>query len=69
MADDSRFIPLETKAAFHEDLLQSLNDTVVALQQRVDDLERRHRQLLDRVAALQGVPDTHSPADERPPHY
>ncbi len=69
MTDDDRLNSLETKIAFQEDLLQALNDTVIALQTRFAELEQRHRELRERVGALHDAPASSTPGDERPPHY
>jgi SlyX protein len=69
MSDEHRFIALETKIAYHEDLVQSLNDTIIAQQRRITELELRYQSLLDRVSALSPPAEPGSIADERPPHY
>ncbi len=65
---DTRLEALESKLAFQEDLLASLNDALVDQQARIDILERATRLLVDTVTRL--APDEKPPEiDERPPHY
>lgn len=64
----ARLTELETKLTFAEDLLETLNQTVVRQQVQIDLLQEQlrllHRQLQD------ARPDeTRTPRDEIPPHY
>jgi SlyX protein len=66
--NDARLTELETKLAFAEDLLETLNQTVARQQGQIDSLQQQlrllHQQLKD------AVPDeTRTPRDEIPPHY
>ena len=67
MTAEDRLVVIETKIAFTEDLVHSLNDTVIAQQQRLEELEQRYQNLLDRMSALS--PPTQDTIDEPPPHY
>jgi len=69
MSPDERFIAIETKVAYHEDLVQSLNETIVAQARRLGELESRYQSLLDRLASIAGGSEPIAPADEVPPHY
>ena len=65
---DSRLIELETKLAFAEDLLETLNQTVIRQQAQLDSMQQQlrllHQQLQD------ALPDeARTPRDEIPPHY
>lgn len=66
--NESRLTELETKLAFAEDLLETLNQTVVRQQGQLDSMQQQlrllHQQLQD---ALPG--DARSLRDEIPPHY
>jgi len=65
---ESRLTELETKLAFAEDLLETLNQTVIRQQEQLDSLQQQLRLLHQRMQESQ--PDeTHSPRDEIPPHY
>lgn len=64
----ARLTELETKLAFAEDLLETLNQTVVRQQAQIDLLQEQlrllHRQLQDVRPG-----ETRTPRDEIPPHY
>lgn len=65
---DARLTELETKLAFAEDLLETLNQTVVRQQDQIDSLQQQLRLLNDRLKDSR--PDeTRTPRDEIPPHY
>jgi SlyX protein len=67
---DSRLTDLETKVAFQDDLLESLNRIVAEQQQQIDMLQQQVQMLYDQLRSLapsniaQGATE-----DERPPHY
>ena len=65
---ESRLTELETKLAFAEDLLETLNQTVARQQGQLDSLQQQlrllHQQLKDAVPD-----DARTPRDELPPHY
>jgi SlyX protein len=68
--DNDRLIEIETKLAYQEDLLHSLNDIVVAQRNTIDGLERRLKKLESSFKSLNeenrfGGEVT----DELPPHY
>jgi SlyX protein len=65
---ESRLTELETKLAFAEDLLETLNQTVVRQQTQLDSMQQQlrllHQQLQDTL------PDeARNLRDEIPPHY
>ena len=64
----ARLTELETKLAFAEDLLETLNQTVIRQQAQLDSMQQQlrllHQQLQD------ALPDeARTPRDEIPPHY
>ena len=64
----ARLNEIETKLAFAEDLIETLNQTVIRQQGQIDLLQQQlrllHQQLQERL------PDeSHTPRDEIPPHY
>jgi SlyX protein len=64
----ARLTELETKLAFAEDLLETLNQTVIRQQAQLDSMQQQlrllHQQLQD------ALPDeARSPREEIPPHY
>ena len=65
---DQRLMDLEIKASFTEDLLDSLNQTVVRQQQQIDLLLRELAHLREQ-ASEPASPAFRSLRDELPPHY
>lgn len=65
---DSRLIELETKLAFAEDLLETLNQTVARQQGQIDSLQQQLRLLHQQLKEAR-PDDVTSPRDEIPPHY
>jgi SlyX protein len=64
----SRLIELETKLAFAEDLLDTLNQTVARQQGQIDSLQQQLRLLHQQIQ--DATPDeARAPRDEIPPHY
>lgn len=67
--NEPRLTELETKLAFAEDLLETLNQTVIRQQAQIDLLQQQlrllHQQLQDALPDDAG----RSPRDEIPPHY
>lgn len=66
--NESRITELETKLAFAEDLLDTLNQTVIRQQRQIDGLQEQLRLLHQQMRDIQ--PDEPStPREEIPPHY
>lgn len=65
---EDRLTELETKLAFAEDLIDTLNQAVFRQQEQLDRLQEQlrllHRQLQDAQPQ-----ETRSPREEIPPHY
>ena len=65
---EDRLNELEAKLAFAEDLIETLNHTVIRQQGQLDLLQQQLRLLHQRLQDT--LPDdTHTPRDEIPPHY
>lgn len=67
---DARVTELEIKLSFCEDLLETLNATVIHQQQQIDRLQAEVRVLREQLAS--GEPadgPLRSLRDELPPHY
>ena len=64
----ARLTELETKLAFAEDLLDTLNQTVARQQAQLDLLQEQLR-LLHRQLQDVRPDETLTPRDEIPPHY
>jgi len=68
LAAQARLTELEAKLAFAEDLLETLNQTVVRQQAQIDSLQQQLRLLHQRMQ--DALPDdARTPRDEIPPHY
>ena len=66
--NNARLTELETKLAFAEDLLETLNQTVVRQQAQLDLLQEQLR-LLHRQLQDVRPDETRTARDEIPPHY
>ena len=69
---EKRILQLETKTAYQEDTVQTLNEIVYQQQKQIDELQATCKRLLDRVSALSanhGNLDAQAHVDEKPPHY
>lgn len=66
---DHRINELEIRAAFQEDLLESLNRTVARQQQEIVWLQEQLRFLYARVKTLAPEDRPFVAQDEVPPHY
>ncbi len=63
-----RLNELEAKLAFAEDLIDTLNQTVIRQQSQIDSMQQQLRLLHQRLQ--EALPDeTRTPRDELPPHY
>jgi SlyX protein len=62
---EARFMELEIKASYADDLLEQLNALVAKQQQQIDALVREVRGLREQSSASSGA----SLRDELPPHY
>ena len=65
---DLRLEEMESRQAFQEDTIASLNEALVAQQERIAYLEKMLELLIERYR--EAVPETAGPAEEPPPpHY
>ncbi len=71
LATQARLIELESKLAFAEDLLDTLNQTVARQQGQIDMQQQQLRLLhLQMQQMKDALPDdARSPRDDIPPHY
>jgi SlyX protein len=65
----ARLTELETKLAFAEDLLETLNQTVIRQQAQIDLLQQQLRLLHERLQDALPVDDAGTLRDDIPPHY
>lgn len=64
---EQQIVELETRLAYFEDLLQSLNNTVYSQDQKLVRLETENQQLLESLKELMG--SFEGGEDAPPPHY
>lgn len=68
--DNNRLIEIESKLAYQEDFLQSLNDTVIEQAKLIDFLVKRLEKIQSDVESVVESSQFNSkPDDELPPHY
>jgi SlyX protein len=66
----ARLIEIETKLAFQEDTIQSLNAVVCQQQKQIEQLQATVELLIDRYRQLSAAADVgDQPVHEIPPHY
>ena len=68
-SDEARLIELETRLAYQEDLLQSLNQLAIEQRDKLDSLEATCRFLLQRLRDMSQPAADPSAGHEIPPHY
>ena len=68
MSED-RFIELEIKQVYQEDLIQALNQVVADQQKQIGKLEETCKLLNDKIKSLAMDGRQSGAVDERPPHY
>ncbi len=66
---DNRIASVETKIAYLEDTLQTLNDIVSNQQKDIEELRVSCKYLVERQKGLVAMIEGGADADERPPHY
>lgn len=64
-----RITELEIKLSFQEELLDTLNQTVIRQQQQMDLLQQQLRVLYQQVKNYAGATDSGMQQQEIPPHY
>lgn len=68
MSDD-RLATIESKLAFLEDLVQTLNEEVSEQQRQIESLRVMCKHVSDQNKTLIAAMDEGGDQDERPPHY
>jgi len=66
---DERLERLESKLAFAEDLLETLNQTVFRQQEQIGLLQQQLRLLYQQMHSQGGESEKRDPREEIPPHY
>lgn len=65
---ESRIVELETRLAFTEDLLETLNETVIRQQAHIDRIQQQIRLLHEQMQSSSSN-EPRNLRDEIPPHY
>ena len=65
----NRIDSLETKIAYLEDTVQTLNDIVSSQQKDIEELRVSCKYLVDRQKGLAEMIEGEADEDARPPHY
>jgi len=60
---------LESQAAFHDELIESLNSTVARQDQEILELKHQFKRLSERLKEMGETAAGAAPQDETPPHY
>lgn len=66
---ESRLVDIETKLAYQEDLVETLNRVVSEQQLTIDKLENTCRKLAERLLGLSEAFEASQVEDAPPPHY
>lgn len=67
--NEQRLTDIETRIAFQEDVLDTLNKLVYQQQQKLDRLEALCASLSGQVQTLVEAGNAGKPGHEKPPHY
>jgi SlyX protein len=67
--NEDRFVDIESKIAFQENMIKDLNDVVCEQQKQIDKLNMTCRQLMDQIKKMSGISSEGDLIDDRPPHY
>ncbi len=71
--NEDRWVDIETKIAFQEDMVQELNNAIYRQQKKIDHLEAVCNSLIEHIRALSEAVGESKPSsgavNERPPHY
>lgn len=65
---ERRLTEIESKLAFAEDLIETLNQTLARQQTQIDSLQAQLRVVYQQVQAMTPE-DARTPREELPPHY
>ncbi|MEQ3635255.1 MAG: SlyX family protein [Thalassolituus sp.] len=69
LMSEERFLDVETKLAYQEDLVESLNKVVSDQQRQIDTLEKTCRKMANRLMDLSEAFEATQVEDAPPPHY
>ncbi|EIM24510.1 SlyX family protein [Microvirga lotononidis] len=66
---ESRVEALEVRVAYQDQVIEDLNQTVIAQWKLIDSLRRQFNELLDRVQEVEDNAGGTSTPEPPPPHY
>lgn len=69
MSEETRFIELETRLTYAEDLLDNLNQTLSSQQIELLELRRLCRDLIEQLRSMPAAHEQSLAKDNIPPHY
>jgi SlyX protein len=67
--NEEAIIELQTKLAFQEDLLESLNQVIIDQQGQIAKLQRTFESMIGQMNSMQSAMQDNGPQQEIPPHY
>jgi SlyX protein len=67
--NEEAIVELQTKLAFQEDLLESLNQVIIDQQGQIAKLERTVESMIGQMHNMQSSIQDNGPRQELPPHY
>jgi SlyX protein len=65
----ARIEVLEVRAAYQDQVIEDLNQTVIAQWKQIDSLRRQLAEILDRVQEVEDGAGSSSAPEPPPPHY
>jgi SlyX protein len=66
---EARIEALEVRVAYQDQMIEDLNQTVIAQWKQIDGLKRQLNELLDRVQEVEDNTGGPSAPEPPPPHY
>lgn len=66
---NARIDALEVRAAYQDQMIEDLNQTVIEQWKKVESLRRQLAELLDRVQEVEDSSTSSSTPEPPPPHY
>ncbi|UAA38894.1 SlyX family protein [Paraneptunicella aestuarii] len=60
---------LQTKIAFQEDVIESLNDALVEQQRQIHELQFQMKHVVDKMKSISASPVASESEETPPPHY
>ena len=69
MNSEDRITELESKVAFQDDTIDTLNDVIIHQQSQIDELKKELIKLSARLQSVQEISTTPAQNEPPPPHY